>query len=309
MPHLIDFYDDHQADRDQFEILAFHDSSAKTFAELDPKLEPIIRNVWGGRPLPFPILLDSSGRTVEAYGVRAFPTMLLIDPEGKLVGEASEEVLEKKLPPIPLAKRIPRALDRNVTVFFKDPTLQEAAEMIARDAKVPVKLDPDALKALNLSPEARVPLQLAGMISTRSALDLAFAPFGLAAEATAEGLSLTRPSPDSKGPAAPSKPQQTCARRIKERLAAKASFALGTISLEKLAANFENQTQENFVLDPAGRKSGAVDPKAVVTAAAKDEPLGAALDRILRPLGLRLEVRDEVVVIAAAPPATNREGN
>jgi hypothetical protein len=308
LPHLIDFYEDHQADRDQFEILAFHDATAKTFAELDPKLEPIVRNVWGGRSLPFPILMDSTGKTIEDFGVHAFPTMLLIDPEGKLVGQANEDVLEKKLPPIPMAKKVPRALDRNVGVFFRDPTLHEAAELIAQEAKVPVKLDADALRALNLTPETKVPLQLAGMISTRSALDLAFAPFGLAAEVAPEGLVVKRPSPGANGPAAPSKPQETCARRIREKLAAKASFRLGTLALEKLAAHFEGQTEENFVLDPAGRKSGAVDPKATIEAVAQDEPLGEALGRILRPLGLRLEVRDEVVVIASSPPPAAREG-
>jgi hypothetical protein len=301
LPHLIDFYEDHKADRDKFEILAFHDAQAKTFDDLDKKLEPIIKNTWSGRPLPFPILLDSTGKTIEAFGVRAFPTMLLIDPDGKLVGEANEEVLEKNLPPIPLAARIPKALDRNVTVFFTDPTLEEAADQVAKQAKVPVKLDPDALKALNLTPRTQVPLQIAGMVSTRSALELAFTPFGLAVEPTPDGLTLKRPSTGAKGPAVLSKPQETCERRIKERLTQKATFELGTIPLEKLAQHFENQTTENFVLDPAGRKAGVIDPKATVTATAKDELLGQALDRILRPLGLHLEVRDEVVVIAARP--------
>ena len=57
---------------------------------------------------------------------------------------------------------------------------------------------------------------------------------------------------------------------------------------------------EKFVLDPAGRKCGAIDPKAVVSGSAEDQPLGAAIERMLRPLGLHLEVRDEVVVIAKA---------
>ena len=55
------------------------------------------------------------------------------------------------------------------------------------------------------------------------------------------------------------------------------------------------------MLDPTGRKSGAIDPKVTVSGSAQDQPLGAAIERMLGPLGLHLEVRDEVVVIAKAP--------
>jgi hypothetical protein len=88
LPQLIDFYEDHKADRDKFEIVAVHDPTAKDFAELDSKLEPIIKNAWRGRPLPFPILLDSTAETIETFGIRGFPTIVLIDPEGRLVGRA-----------------------------------------------------------------------------------------------------------------------------------------------------------------------------------------------------------------------------
>ena len=120
---MIDFFEDHKADRDKFEILAFHDAQAKNFDELDSKLEPIIKNAWSGRPLPFPILLDSTGETIEKFGISAFPTMILIDPEGRLVGQAKEADLEKHLPPVPLAERLPKALDRKVTVSLSDPTV------------------------------------------------------------------------------------------------------------------------------------------------------------------------------------------
>jgi hypothetical protein len=298
---LIDFYEDHKADRDKFEILAFHDAQAKNFAELDKKLEPIIKNTWGGRPLPFPILLDSTGETVTKFGIHAFPTILLVDPEGRLVGEAGEEELEKHLPPVPLAERVPKALDRNVTVYFDDPTLKQASEMISAAAKIPIKLDPGALQSAGMTAETKVPLTIAGMISTRSALHLLLDAFGLNVELSPEGLNVIRRAAGSS-PARPlSKPQETCARRIEERLKTKASFRFDKATLEEVARYFEQQTQENFVLDPAGRKSRAIDPKSTVSGSAEDQPLGAAIDRMLGPLGLHLEVRDEVVVIAKAP--------
>jgi hypothetical protein len=76
---------------------------------------------------------------------------------------------------------------------------------------------------------------------------------------------------------------------------------VGLLPLEKVVKFFEGQTMENFVLDPAGRKAGALDPGATISGEAKEEPLGEAVDRLLRPLGLHLEIRDEVVVISRLP--------
>ena len=43
------------------------------------------------------MLLDSSKKTVQQFGIRAFPTILLIDPDGKLVGMSSLDELKAKL--------------------------------------------------------------------------------------------------------------------------------------------------------------------------------------------------------------------
>ena len=93
----MEFYEKHKADRDRFEVLAFHDAKAKNFEELDEKLKPIIEKHWKGKSLPFPILLDASGETVKNFGIQAFPTVILIDPEGHLVRGGSEALLEEKL--------------------------------------------------------------------------------------------------------------------------------------------------------------------------------------------------------------------
>jgi hypothetical protein len=137
------------------------------------------------------------------------------------------------------------------------------------------------------------------MISTRSAFHLLLDAFGLDVAMTSEGLTVITGRAGAARP--PSRPQETCARRIQERLKTKASVRFDKAPLEKVAQYFERQTRENFVLDPAGRRSGAIDPKAAVSGSAEDQPLGAAIERMLRPLGLHLDVRDEVVVIAKAP--------
>ncbi|MGE5191819.1 MAG: TlpA family protein disulfide reductase, partial [Deltaproteobacteria bacterium] len=98
MPKLMEFYEEHEAQRDQFEILALCidvDGEVKSIAELDKKLQPIVKHVWG-KQLPFPVLLDPTFKTWERYGLPGLGTVILIDPEGKLV-EGDASVLAAKL--------------------------------------------------------------------------------------------------------------------------------------------------------------------------------------------------------------------
>jgi thiol-disulfide isomerase/thioredoxin len=97
LPKLIDLYEEHHKDRNKFQILAFHDGSAKDLADMDRKVQRVRTTYWGGQDLPFPVLLDATGQTIKVFGIEAFPTLLLIDPEGKLVGRVAEEHLEETL--------------------------------------------------------------------------------------------------------------------------------------------------------------------------------------------------------------------
>ena len=90
-------YEKYESVRDRFEVLAFHDDKAKTFEELDEKLAAVSEKRWEGRTLPFPILLDATGLTVDAFGIRGFPTNVLIDPEGRVVRGNAEETLRSVL--------------------------------------------------------------------------------------------------------------------------------------------------------------------------------------------------------------------
>ena len=77
--------------------MAFHDASAETFEDLDEKLLATKRDVWGGRDLPFPVLLDASGATIKEWAIEAFPTTVLIDPRGNIVKGNAEQRLERML--------------------------------------------------------------------------------------------------------------------------------------------------------------------------------------------------------------------
>jgi hypothetical protein len=295
---LIDLYEAHKKDRDKFEILAFHDGTVKDFAELDTKLEGPRKKYWAGRDLPFPILLDASGQTIKDWGIHAFPTTLLIDPEGKLVGQAGEAELEKKLPPLPMSVRVAKALDRNVSLGIEDLKLEQACEFLSRVGRVPIRLDVDDLKAVGVTPNTEVPLMLAGSLSLRSWLELLMEADGLTYEKDDKGL-LIRRRKAGAAPAELSAMQRNCAERIEKVLDQKISFDFKDKPLSEVARFFENKTQENFVLSPRDRKAGRLDPKTPVTGSAKDVPLREALRKLLDPIGVDYTIRDEVIVLTA----------
>jgi protocatechuate 3,4-dioxygenase beta subunit/peroxiredoxin len=98
LPRLTKFYEDHQAQHDKFEVVAIcvdHNGELKSIADVDRALKPIVENVWNGKQLPFPILLDPSMTTLERFGVPGYQT-LLVDPEGRLV-KGDETTLAKQL--------------------------------------------------------------------------------------------------------------------------------------------------------------------------------------------------------------------
>jgi hypothetical protein len=98
LPKLKAFYEANSHLRDKFEILALHESgSVKTFAELDPKIAKHEAEIWKGK-LPFPVLIDAPNEvTTKRYGIEGYPTIILIDPEGKIVKGGSLEMLKEKI--------------------------------------------------------------------------------------------------------------------------------------------------------------------------------------------------------------------
>ena len=159
LAELIDLYEDHAGERNQFEVLAFHDGTVKDFSEMDAKTARTKQFLWRGRDLPFPVLLDvqkgSHGATVEAFGIQSFPTTILIDPEGKLVGQVSPTTLEQKLTPIPLAKRIPRALDRDAALGMDGGKADTIVKFLSEQSRIPIKFDAAAIKKAGIDPERR----------------------------------------------------------------------------------------------------------------------------------------------------------
>lgn len=101
LPNLMHFCDQHKDQSDRFVVLTFHHGKrVNTLEDVAPQLAHLEKTRWK-RDFPFPIIVDSSGKTMRDWGVRALPTAMLIDPDGKVVaggaGVNIESILLEKL--------------------------------------------------------------------------------------------------------------------------------------------------------------------------------------------------------------------
>lgn len=100
LPELTKFYEEHAEDRDRFEILAICNTEkekAHTIEAFDYLVAPLVEEVWAGKQLQFPVLVDGEGKTSSVYGIQGWPTVLLIDPKGHLVKHGDVSTLVEKL--------------------------------------------------------------------------------------------------------------------------------------------------------------------------------------------------------------------
>lgn len=80
--------------------LAVHTPGFKTFEELDRALAKCQETSWNKRELSFTTVLDlpvadseDDGQTCERYGVAGWPTLIVVDQEGKVVGPVAKNKL------------------------------------------------------------------------------------------------------------------------------------------------------------------------------------------------------------------------
>ncbi len=102
MPKLVELHDKYK-DRGLV-IIAVHDDTGESVEEVLSQCEKVRDESWGGRELPFRLALDGGGMSpiegtdlktrglsTAAYGVRSFPTTVLIDRSGTVVGRLNAE--------------------------------------------------------------------------------------------------------------------------------------------------------------------------------------------------------------------------
>jgi thiol-disulfide isomerase/thioredoxin len=116
-------------------VIGVHDDSVETIAEMDEKLAKARERIWMGRDIPYPVALDGGGptpiegtaetvrgATTAAYGITAFPTAVLIDPSGRVLGRFHAPTLDEKI----------AGLERLLGVRAKKPAWQRRFEAAYR---------------------------------------------------------------------------------------------------------------------------------------------------------------------------------
>jgi hypothetical protein len=180
-----------------------------------------------------------------------------------------------------------------VAYGFEDPKLNDAVQIFTAVARTPIRLDEAALEAKKIDKNAVVPFTMTGRLTLRSFLNLMLRPYGLTYKADEDGLTITAGAIGE-----PSQAQKSCAEHInKDVLDKPLDFDVKDKSMAELAKFFETKTGENFVLDPAARMAGLIDPKAKLSGSSQGVPLREGLQKLLDPMKLTFVVRDEVVII------------
>ena len=271
---------------------------------LDKRLKSIIKEHWHGKPLPLPIVLDTTGETVKNYGISSWPTAVLINPEGKLIkvkGEMPEEYLDAQLPPIPLDRKIARALDREIRFSVAGARLENVAGFFRATARIKITLDPAELKAAGLSNDTIVPLEADGRSTLRSWLNLSLAPLGLTYVAGDRGLKVVRKASGDDTLTRPSAAQAKANARVAAALKTSVPFDFRKAPLKKVLAHLAARTKETFLVDPSDAKAGVPTLATTVSGNDSGASLEKALDALLAPAGLTYVVREEAVVITRRP--------
>jgi hypothetical protein len=98
MPALFEIHDKFR-DR-PVKSIAIHTTDVASFEQLDEKLARLQKEEWGERKPPFVTAIDRPiegqtfvGKTSEAYGVAQWPTLIVVDQNGAVVGPISKDKL------------------------------------------------------------------------------------------------------------------------------------------------------------------------------------------------------------------------
>ena len=286
LPEWIDFYDAHAADRDKFEIVAFHDPQATDFDQLDQKLKPIIAKTSRRTAAAVSDLARYNAQAIKNFGVRAFPTVLLVNPEGQLVklpsGEEPEEYLASRLTPISPEKHLAHLLDRSMSIGVNGGRPHQPSRVSGANRRIKIQFDP---KELNVDNKTPMPFELGASLSFRAWLNLSLAPFGLTYVPDGDGLEVSRPRTPQMTPSPGHQRNRPLRITASPKRSKRPCRFPSTANRSKRCWPSSKRKPREFVLDPVARLAGTVKPETTVSGSSDKEPLATALKNLLAPSG------------------------
>gem|GEM_PF-5433166 len=297
MPKLAGLYKEHQDHHDQFELIAIHDSSVKSFADLDERMEAILGEAW---PAPeFPLAIDKDNETRTAFSVSGNPSYLVISPEGRIVGDSLRE-LEKNLPPRKPSVVIANYFDVKDSAHhnWNTTTVGKALQFFSSELRQKVQLDPETATKSNISNDSPVPLFIANArLSLRSQEQLMFRPMGLKIEANDSSRQLVLRAA-SEGEEALSPLQLETHQQLEERLQGLVSSKLCDLVLSEIAlAEAIERVALHFNLSMGIHSSVLNRTTQQVSGVVENSALKTSLNELLKSLDLCVAVQRELVMV------------
>jgi len=287
LPVMAELQRAYSAHRDKFQVIAVHDKAVQTIKELDPKIGAIRERYWGGRDLPFPVVVDGTGDIATKYGIKAWPTMVLIDPLGRVAGHGGPEILLRKLPPLEPAAELEFKLNGTIPIMLSPSSLGASLNVFREHLGMKVELDDPALSA------RQVALDDAFSISNRSLLALTVEAAGAGYRIDGDTIRIgSVPRKHAETPV-----ERAASRRLGRLLGQPIASEIRDLGLRAALAKLSEGSDDTILINPAVRSAAGFDADVRVVNVEKGVPLRTALDRILKPLGLRYTIRQEVIIV------------
>ena len=299
MPKLAGLYKEHEDQRDQFELIAIHDSSVKSLVDLDETMETILGEAWTPE---FPLAIDKADRTRTAFSVSGKSGYLVVSPDGRIVGDSLRD-LEKNLPRRKPSVVIANCFDVKDTAHYswRTTTVGNALKFFSGGLGQEVQLDSETAATSNISMESPVALFLAkARLSMRSQEQLMFRPMGLRIEAhDSSGEIVLRRATGGDEPL--SQVQKEAHQQLEKRLQGHVGLDLCNLVLsDNSLAEAVERIATHFELSMGIHHSALDLTTQQVSGVIQNDALRASLNELLKPLDLCVAVQCELVMVQPA---------
>jgi thiol-disulfide isomerase/thioredoxin len=270
-------------------VLGIHEIEAATVADVEAKLPEIERQNWGGRELPFGWVVDADRSIADTFGVRGYPTTILIDPEGRVVGERYGESLSQAIAALEPTSRAAWAITEPMPTVFSD--LQADYVFSRAYLGVDVEIAPEAKSRFDEIKLTGLGAYLAEG-SRGSVLNFLLDDTGLAWRLSEGKVIVEKGSNSSwRGPFADAR-EAEFVRHLSTHPDLKFEGTLADLTeylIDRIAPSPS--------LSPADVFTGRINPKQKVRLQTHGGTLWDELTAFLEPLGMKLAIRHESLVI------------